>query len=180
MLPAVAAVVPARAPVPGARHGGAPLPRRALALALLAPHVARARPSRPALRDAADLGRVAFPVFEEPGALPKALKELPLEGTEEQWQGLWRVAYAPHIRTLGSLAFSKFDVYYDISAKEKKEKVTIRSYVRCENPLWRGWLNASGKMSTLPDGQVEVDFEKFWVAARHLFLAIRSHLSSSF
>eukprot|EP00434_Breviolum_minutum_P011704 symbB.v1.2.010325.t1/scaffold671.1/size323421/6 len=112
---------------------------------------------------------VAFPAFEGGDEVMTEVEDLITEelvpaGPETQWTGLWRVSYAPHIRTLGSLGLTKFDVYYDILPCEKGEtSPKIRSYVRFEGPFWRGWLNSSGVISTLSEKEVQVDFQNFWV-----------------
>lgn len=40
----------------------------------------------------------------------------------------------------------------------------MRSFVRFEGPLWRGWLNAAGAVRELAAGEpeVEVTFSDFW------------------
>ena len=54
---------------------------------------------------------------------------------------------------LGSLGFTKFDVYYDIATSASPE---ISSFVRFEGPFWRGWLNSSGTISMLSEDEVQV------------------------
>ncbi|CAL1149507.1 unnamed protein product [Cladocopium goreaui] len=125
--------------------------------------VARAAAKR--LKENSDLWKVSYPAFE---AGDEVLQEVQLvttgvpAGPPAQWAGLWRVSYAPHIRTLGSLGFTKFDVYYDI-APSAAASPEISSFVRFEGPFWRGWLNSSGTISTLSEDEVQVDFQNFWV-----------------
>lgn len=120
-----------------------------------------------------------FPVWEstaESAAVKRLVEtagpEIAELGTPAvDWPGLWRVVYAPHIRTLGSLALAKFDVYYDIAAVGTD--LEVRSFVRFQTPLGSGWLNAAGRVSQL-DQQLEVPgcglrptsevaFSDFWV-----------------
>lgn len=114
------------------------------------------------LRQNSEILTVAFPAFEGGDEVMTEVQDLITEelvpaGPETQWTGLWRVSYAPHIRTLGSLGLTKFDVYYDILPCEKGEtSPKIRSYVRFEGPFWRGWLNSSGVISTLSEKEVQV------------------------
>lgn len=97
----------------------------------------------------------AFPVWSAGEEEAAAVQQLIAAGqqliagaraTEAKWTGLWRVAYAPHMRTLGGLGLTKFDVYYDIAPSEGDAQIT--SFVRFEGPLWQGWLNASGSISS--------------------------------
>lgn len=136
-----------------------------LALGALAPRACRAATARRGgtkLRQNSDVSTVAFPAFEGGDEVMTEVQDLITEelvpaGPETQWTGLWRVSYAPHIRTLGSLGLTKFDVYYDILPCEKGENSPkIRSYVRFEGPFWRGWLNSSGVISTLSEKEVQV------------------------
>ena len=120
---------------------------------------------------------MAFPAFEGGDEVMTEVQDLITEelvpaGPETQWTGLWRVSYAPHIRTLGSLGLTKFDVYYDILPCEKGEKSPkIRSYVRFEGPFWRGWLSSSGVISTLSEKEVQVgeQWKRRGRSARHTF-----------
>jgi len=87
------------------------------------------------------------------------------------WPGLWRVVYAPHMKTLGGLALTRFDVYYDIAAVG--EVLELRSHVRFDTPFGAGWLSAAGLVTAL-SGQLEVPglgtrpttevaFKDFWI-----------------
>ena len=73
------------------------------------------------------------------------------------WDGTWRVKHAPHIRTLSSVFFSKFDIAYHIKGKN------IVSNVRFTTPIVSGWLNASGTVDSLNEYDSEVLFDTFWV-----------------
>ena len=66
-------------------------------------------------------------------------------------QGVWRVFYAPHIRSLSSLANARFDpILYII------EGTDITSNVQYKSPLFgSGWLNTEGTVKPL-DGQEDV------------------------
>ena len=116
---------------------------------------------------------MAFPVYEAGDEVMEELKtmlsdssDIPASaGSEAQWAGLWRVSYAPHILTLGSLSLTKFDVYYDIAPAVDGEPPEIRSFVRFQGPFWKGWLNAAGRISNLPENEVEVAFKDFWIVS---------------
>ncbi|CAE7720378.1 unnamed protein product [Symbiodinium pilosum] len=130
---------------------------------------AQARSSKAVLRENSDLS-VAFPIWHGGEPTRAATEELlqasggkAPAGAEAEWAGLWRVSYAPHIRTLGSLALTQLDVYYDIAAPKPGTSPEIRSFVRFEGPFGRGWLNAAGTLSTLATDEVEVNFADFWI-----------------
>ena len=100
---------------------------------------AQARSSEAILCENGDLTSVAFPVWSGGERTRDATEELlkasggrAAAGAEASWAGLWRVTYAPHIRTLGSLALTQVDVYYDIAASEPGISPEIRSFVRFE------------------------------------------------
>jgi len=122
---------------------------------------------------------VAFPIWEsgmDTGKMTSLLQAADGRATAlgqpaADWPGLWRVVYAPHMKTLGGLALTQFDVYYDISAVG--EALELRSHVRFKAPFGAGWLSAAGPVSTLK-GQLdvpglgarpttEVAFKDFWV-----------------
>ena len=99
---------------------------------------AQARSSKAVLRENSDLS-VAFPIWHGGEPTRAATEELlqasggkAPAGAEAEWAGLWRVSYAPHIRTLGSLALTQLDVYYDIAAPKPGTSPEIRSFVRFE------------------------------------------------
>lgn len=122
---------------------------------------------------------VAFPIWEstmEAGELTSLLQAADggaatLGKPAADWPGLWRVVYAPHMKTLGGLALTRFDVYYDIAAVG--EALKLRSHVRFEAPFGAGWLSAAGPVTTL-ERQLEVPglgarpttevaFQEFWI-----------------
>jgi len=121
-----------------------------------------------------------FPIWEseaDSGAVQQLIRDAGPEGAvlgtpAADWPGLWRVVYAPHIRTLGSLALSKFDVYYDIFPVTGGG-LGVRSFVRFEGPAWAGWLSAAGRVREVepplevpgfgPRPTSEIDFTDFWV-----------------
>ena len=112
----------------GCAAGCASIPRRARA---------STGSSEAVLCKNADLS-VAFPVWKG-DQTREATEELLQEsggsaaaGAEADWAGLWRVSYAPHIRTLGSLALTQLDVYYDIACTSAGASPEIRSFVRFE------------------------------------------------
>ncbi|CAE7207348.1 unnamed protein product [Symbiodinium natans] len=148
----------------GCAAGCASIPRRARA---------STGSSEAVLCKNADLS-VAFPVWKG-DQTREATEELLQEsggsaaaGAEADWAGLWRVSYAPHIRTLGSLALTQLDVYYDIACTSAGASPEIRSFVRFEaggpqGPFGSGWLNAAGTLSTIGTDEVEVNFSEFWI-----------------
>ena len=120
-----------------------------------------------ALRENSDLS-IEFPVFEGGEEVAEEVQAMVSgneisPGPETEWAGLWRVSYAPHISTLGSLSLTKYDVYYDIAPPIEGESPEMQSFVRFEGPFWRGWLNAAGRISTLSDSEVQVEFKDFWI-----------------
>ncbi|CAE6944415.1 unnamed protein product [Symbiodinium sp. CCMP2592] len=115
---------------------------------------------------------VDFPIWsgDGPDGTREATEELlkasggsAAAGAESDWAGLWRVTYAPHLRTLGSLALTQLDVYYDIAPPKANASPRIRSFARFEGPFGRGWLNAAGTLTTLSSDEVEVNFSDFWI-----------------
>ncbi|CAE7220293.1 unnamed protein product [Symbiodinium microadriaticum] len=112
---------------------------------------------------------VDFPIWSGDGTreateeLLKASGGSAAAGAESDWAGLWRVTYAPHLRTLGSLALTQLDVYYDIAPPTADTSPRIRSFARFEGPFGRGWLNAAGTLATLSSDEVEVNFSDFWI-----------------
>ena len=84
---------------------------------------------------------VDFPIWsgDGPDGTREATEELlkanggsAAAGAESDWAGLWRVTYAPHLRTLGSLALTQLDVYYDIAPPKANASPRIRSFARFE------------------------------------------------
>jgi len=125
-----------------------------------------------------DLQDMEFPIWEsgiESAEVAAAASSGGVEGSQlgqpgKDWPGLWRVVYAPHIRTGGGAGLSRFDVYYDIGDDGR----VFRSFVRFESPIGRGWLNASGIIEELTGSGMdvpglgrrpasEVVFNKYWV-----------------
>lgn len=132
------------------------------------------------LEVAGSVDEEVFPIWESAvsaAAVRQVIVEAGPQGAElgspeADWPGLWRVVHAPHIKALGSLALTRFDVYYDISPAPGGG-LGVRSFVRFEGPLWSGWLNAAGGVSEVrPPLEVpglgsrptsEINFTDFWV-----------------
>jgi hypothetical protein len=76
--------------------------------------------------------------------------------------GTWRIVYAPHISTMGSLAGGSFDPVYYIM----KPNGVMTSHARFSFPLLgSGWLSVSGTYGSEDDDSVcYVDFNKAWVS----------------
>ncbi|CAE8590098.1 unnamed protein product, partial [Polarella glacialis] len=113
-----------------------------------------------------------FPIWEDDIDISRTVRELLAEAKPPEeamrqaavtWPGLWRVVQAPHLRSIGSVALTRVDVYYDIATQG--DGFAIRSFVRFEGPLWHGWLNAAGDVHALPvkTPEVEINFSDFWV-----------------
>lgn len=129
------------------------------------------------LQDVGNVQDSLHPIWEDNNVGGK-LDELFATGPEvdlgtpaNAWPGLWRVVHAPHMKTLGSLALTKFDVYYDIFLES--DKLRLRSFVRFNTPFGGGWLNSAGTVKPLENEvevpqqglrpTTEVDFTDFWV-----------------
>lgn len=75
--------------------------------------------------------------------------------------GTWRIIYAPHIYTMGSLFQGSFDPVYYIMKPNGK----MTSHARYNFPIiGSGWLSVSGTYSSEDEENVcRVDFDKAWV-----------------
>lgn len=60
-------------------------------------------------------------------------------------KGKWDVVYAPHIKTLGKVLFTDFQVFYKFLDIKDNEKLGIISNVYYDSKLFgKGWLNTQG------------------------------------
>jgi hypothetical protein len=84
-----------------------------------------------------------------------------INGFAQFAEGTWRIVYAPHIFTMGSLAGGSFDPVYYIM----KPGRIMTSHARYSFPLvGSGWLSVSGTYgSEDEDRTCRVDFDKAWV-----------------
>ncbi len=75
--------------------------------------------------------------------------------------GTWRIIYAPHIFTMGSLLQGSFDPVYYIM----KSNGEMTSHARYNFPIiGSGWLSVSGTYSSQDEKNLcRVDFTKAWV-----------------
>jgi hypothetical protein len=85
-----------------------------------------------------------------------------MEGFTPFAVGTWRIVYAPHIYTMGSLAGGSFDPVYYIM----KPNGIMISHARYNMPfIGSGWLSVSGTYGSQDDDRVcRVDFDKAWVS----------------
>ena len=74
-------------------------------------------------------------------------------------KGVWRVIYAPHIRTLEKVLFTNFDVSYTM---DMKGKGTITSNVKFENQIISGHLNAQGRYDSTGEDEVKLVWDRLW------------------
>ncbi|KAL3908040.1 MAG: hypothetical protein SGILL_008636, partial [Bacillariaceae sp.] len=76
--------------------------------------------------------------------------------------GTWRIVYAPHIYTMGSLIGGSFDPVHYIM----KQDGVMTSHARYSLPLiGSGWLSVSGTYGSDDENMVcRVDFDKAWVS----------------
>jgi hypothetical protein len=75
--------------------------------------------------------------------------------------GTWRIVYAPHIYTMGSLCQGSFDPVYYIMKPNGK----MTSHARYSFPIiGSGWLSVSGSYRSQDEENVcRVDFDKAWI-----------------
>lgn len=76
--------------------------------------------------------------------------------------GTWKIVYAPHISTMGSLAGGSFDPVYYIM----KPNGIMTSHARFSFPLvGSGWLSVSGTYASEDEDRIcRVDFDKAWLS----------------
>jgi hypothetical protein len=76
-------------------------------------------------------------------------------------KGLWRVSYAPHIRTLEKVLFTSFDVFYAL------DNASLESYVKFKTrlfgiDLFQGHLCASGTYGSLNENETTITWDQVW------------------
>lgn len=68
--------------------------------------------------------------------------------------------YAPHIRILEKVTFTKYDVFYTFP----RDDGSMVSYVRYESPLFQtGWLNTAGRVERVADALCRVVWDRIWL-----------------
>jgi len=123
------------------------------------------------LRSGSTIGEATEEVAEAVKTLVGTQHGIKYKISDFDWRGSWRVFYAPHIRTLSSLALGTgFDVQYvigdEVEGEESSKRYAIRSNVRYSNPVaGSGWLVSSGEVYAEGPQLSIVNFDEFWVDA---------------
>lgn len=78
-------------------------------------------------------------------------------------EGVWEVAYAPHISTMQKVLNVQFaPIRYTLFARSGGKRVMI-SNVHYKGPLvGEGWLNTAGGWESLDNDTVRVTWDRFW------------------
>ncbi|CAE8643480.1 unnamed protein product [Polarella glacialis] len=83
-----------------------------------------------------------FPIWEDDIDISRTVRELLAEAKPPEeamrqaavtWPGLWRVVQAPHLRSIGSVALTRVDVYYDIATQGNPNRLwDVRCHMEAE------------------------------------------------